>query len=84
MKAYSPAIPLKDRKQVCLEQCAMYDGVKKKGVIAPETWEKCTVCGKELPYISAMHMESHGYSSRSEAKHEKVLVKIAKSFKRGA
>ena len=54
MKSYSTAIPLKDRRQVCLEQCAMYDGVKKKGVIAPETWEKCMVCGKELPYISAM------------------------------
>lgn len=77
-------IPTKDRRQVCLEQCAVYDGVKKKGVVAPETWEKCMKCGMEQPYISAMHMESHGYSSRSEAKHEKVLVKIAKSFKRGA
>ncbi len=80
----SEMIPTKDRRQVCLEQCAVYDGVKKRAVAAPETWEKCTKCGMEAHYITARHMEEHGYGSRSAAKHDGELVKVLKSFKRGA
>ena len=77
-------IPTKDRRHVCLEQCAVYDGIKKPGMIPTETWERCECCGRELQYISAAHMAEHGYSSRSAAIRDKALVKVQKNFKRGA
>ena len=77
-------IPTKDRRQVCLEQCAVYDGIKKPGMIPTETWERCECCEKEAEYITAAHMAGHGYSCRSEAIKAGALVKVQKNFKRGA